>query len=64
MVRVFIEKERTTIEKQFTGTAGELCALVGVTPETVLIVQDGTLLTEEDVISGEKVELLSVVSGG
>ncbi|MBR9700605.1 hypothetical protein GOV11_01945 [Candidatus Woesearchaeota archaeon] len=65
-MQVFIEKEHKTVAvDDFSGTAGELLRRVGVNPETVIIVVDGLLVTEEVRVDGAaKVELLSVVSGG
>ncbi|MDD9953892.1 MAG: thiamine biosynthesis protein ThiS [Candidatus Woesearchaeota archaeon] len=63
-MEVFIEKEQKRLELEFTGTAKELLEKIDVNPETVLIVADGTLITEEDEIKAKKIELLSVISGG
>jgi len=65
MPTVFIEKEGKTITVDANGSARNLVVSVGVNPETVLIVKDGVLITEEESVKdAEKIELLSVVSGG
>jgi len=65
MIKVFIEKEDKTMELDHNGDANSLCAVVGVNPDTVLIVKDGVLITEADSTAGaKKIELLSVISGG
>ena len=64
-MEVIIEKTAKNIELDFTGTARSLLEKLSVNPETVLIVKDGTLITEDDAVdNAEKIELLSVVSGG
>ncbi len=64
-MEVFIEKTGKTLNKEFTGTAKELLNDLEINLETVLVVRDGTLITEDDSVEGaEKVELLSVISGG
>lgn len=65
MMKVFVEKEGRSEQIEFSGTARELCRTLAVNSETVLIVRDGTLITEDDEVDGaERVELLSVISGG
>ncbi len=65
MVEIFIENERRTLTIEHTGALRELLSRVGVLPETVLIVRDGDLVTEEDDVGdARRVELLSVISGG
>lgn len=65
MMDVFIEKENKTVKEDNQGMAKDVLKRLGVNPETVLIVRDGQLITQEDSIEGcEKLELLSVISGG
>jgi sulfur carrier protein ThiS len=62
---VYLQKEGKTLEVRHNGTAADLLAGLGVNPEVVLIVKDGQLVTEKDDISdAERIELLSVISGG
>ena len=64
-MKVFIEKENKRIEKSFNGKAKDLIKEVGVNPETVIIVKNNELITEEDSIEdSDEIKLLSVVSGG
>lgn len=64
-MEIFIERQSETIERAFSGTAAQLLADLNVNPQTVLVVCDGQLITEdEDVSSAERIELLTVVSGG
>lgn len=64
-MQVFVEKEGKTVEIEHTGTARELLERIDVNPETVLIVKDGQLITENDSVEDAgRIELLSVISGG
>lgn len=64
-MEIFIEKERKTLAVDHTGSAKSLLERIHVLPETVLIVKDGVLITEDDAVDdAERVELLSVISGG
>ena len=52
---------------EFTGrtTVRDLIKKVGLSPQAVLALRDGQLLTDDVIISGdETVKLISVVSGG
>jgi sulfur carrier protein ThiS len=64
-MEVFLQKEGKMLEVEHEGTAKSLLEKLGVNFETVLIVKDGTLITEQDNVDGAKrIELLSVISGG
>lgn len=48
-----------------SGSAKTLLAKLGVNVETVLIVKDGVLVTEDELVDdAKKIDLLSVISGG
>jgi len=52
---------------EFSGrtTVRDLIKKVGLSPEAVLALRDGKLITDDVIISGdETVKLISVVSGG
>ncbi len=64
-MRVFVQKEGKTLELDHSGSAKSLLETLGINAEVVLIVKDGTLITEDESVDGaEKIELLSVISGG
>jgi len=64
-MHITVQKDRKTIQQNFSGSALQLLTLLEINPETVLIVKDGILITTEDDVSDAKhIELLSVVSGG
>jgi sulfur carrier protein ThiS len=52
---------------EFTGrtTVRDLIKKVGLSPQAVLAVRDGQLITDDVIVTGdETVKLISVVSGG
>lgn len=64
-MKIFIEKENREIEDDFSGSARELLSKLNINPETVLIVKNNELITEDDEISdNDNIKILSVVSGG
>ena len=63
-MEVYIEREQKTVEIE-AATVSEALEKVGVAAETVLVVSSGKLLTLDSSLEDvEKLELLSVVSGG
>jgi len=65
-VTIFNEKEQTTEKISFSGqTVKELLSHLEINSETVLVVKNSEVITEEEILSDQdKLELLSVVSGG
>lgn len=64
MIQVFIERENKKEEVK-ADTAGALLQQLKINPETVLIVKDDKLITEDTKLSSnDKIKLLSVISGG
>lgn len=65
-IDVFIEQEQRKETIAFTGSCvKELLCEMQINSETVLVVRDGEVLTDDvELEDGERVELLSVVSGG
>jgi len=64
-MKVFIERERATKELQFSGRVGELLEELGINPETVVVVRNGEVVTEDEKISdNDEMKIISVVSGG
>lgn len=62
---VYIERRDEHKTLSFTGTAEQLCDAVDVNPQTVLIIRNGTLVTEDQELADEdEVKLVTVVSGG
>ncbi len=65
MVRIWIEREDLTRTEQFHGRIRDLLDRLGVNPDTVVVVKNGEVVTEEDACTDDdELKLLSVVSGG
>ena len=64
-MEVFIEKTGKKIKLVFDGKAKALLSKLKVNPETVLIIKNNSLVTEEDIVCNkDKLKLISVISGG
>lgn len=65
-IQVWIEREDRTKTISFSGkTVQELLKELAVNPETVIVVRQGGVLTEKELLNDrDAVELLSVISGG
>jgi sulfur carrier protein len=65
MVRIFIEREKRRVEKEFAGRIRDLLNSLGLNPETVIVVKNGEVVSEEERCgSDDELKLLSVISGG
>lgn len=65
MVTLWIEREKKKREVEFSGRIRELIEQHGVSPETVVVVKNGEVVTEEEPCAGDdELKLLSVISGG
>lgn len=65
-IELFIEKENRTDTINFLGNSvHDLLKKIKVNPETVIVVRQAEVLTEKEILSDkDKIELLSVISGG
>ncbi|MFT4309543.1 MAG: MoaD/ThiS family protein [Candidatus Woesearchaeota archaeon] len=64
-MKVFIEKNNVTHNIIFSGTGKDLCRMLDINIETIIIVRNGYIVTEDYMLDdNDEVELLSVVSGG
>ena len=64
-MKIFVEKEDKTIEKSFAGKGSALLKEMEISPENVLIVKNGVVVSEDEHLDDtDKITLLSVVSGG
>ncbi len=65
-IELFIERENTTQNIIFSGsTVSDLLKQIKINPETVIPVRNGEALTEQEILKDkDKIELLSVISGG
>ncbi|MFH1771094.1 MAG: MoaD/ThiS family protein [archaeon] len=64
-MKIFIEKDKKNIEKKFSGKVSSLLKTLKINSDTVLVVKNGELITEEDSVKdSDMVKILSVISGG
>ena len=64
-MKIYIEKDDKHIEETFKGKVSELLRKIGVNPETVIVVRNNELITEEDSVkNSDTIKLISVISGG
>ena len=62
---IFIERTKEEHSIDFSGDASDLLKQLGLTAQEVLIIRNGTLVTEDEILEPEDtIRLLSVVSGG
>lgn len=64
-MQVIIEKTKEKKELQFAGTAQELLKQLSINPITVIVAADKKLISlDTDISKAERIDILSVVSGG
>lgn len=65
-INIFIEKENRTDTVNFNKSlVSDLLKEMNINPETVIVVRSGEVLTEKEILQDkDKIELLSVISGG
>lgn len=64
-MNIFIERTKEDQSIEFSGTALDLLSKLNIVPQEVLIIRNGTLVTEDEILeSTDTIRLLSVVSGG
>jgi sulfur carrier protein ThiS len=64
-MKIFIEKTGENKAMRFSGTVAQLLAKLKLNPEAVIIVKDGIVVTEDEVLTDKDfVRMLSVISGG
>ena len=64
-MEIFIEKENKSITRSFDGPVKELLISLSINPETVIVVRNCEIVTEEDNVNNkDSLKILSVISGG
>ena len=64
-VRVIIRKQEQIIENTANLTVKKVFKRLDLLPETYLVVRDGDLITENDILKdGDVIQLVPVISGG
>lgn len=64
-MKIFIEKENKVKDIKFQGRLSDLLKKLKINPQTVIITRNKKLITLDTQLNqGDKIEILSVVSGG
>lgn len=65
-ITVHLERDNKTLSLSFSGkTIADLCLHLKLNPETILIARNSEILTKDDKLNpNDKIEILSVISGG
>lgn len=64
-MKVFIEKERKQKTVSFSGNVKGLLVKLRVNPENVIVVKNGEIVQEDEILEdNDEIKLLSVISGG
>ncbi|MBN1175037.1 MoaD/ThiS family protein [Candidatus Woesearchaeota archaeon] len=64
-MKIYIERNKENKEFDFKGSVQDLLDTLNILSETVLVVKNGTIITEdEELINDDEIKILSVVSGG
>ena len=64
-MHIYIEQQNKKLNKKFKGNAKKLLDELGISASAVLIIKNGELITEDEILKNtDEIKLLSVVSGG
>jgi sulfur carrier protein len=64
-MEILIEKTGKLIKLRFEGKVSLLLSKLKINPETVIVVKNDELITEDDsLLDKDKIKLVSVISGG
>ena len=62
---IYVEKEDKRIERNYNGKVRILLEELKINPETVIVVKEGSLVTDNDILNNsDSVKILSIISGG
>jgi sulfur carrier protein ThiS len=64
-MKIYIERQKKTITKNFSGKIVDLLKQLKINSNEVLVVKNGSLINEEEnVEDSDELRILSVISGG
>ncbi len=64
-MKIYIEKDNTHISRGDNCTVRELLESLKVNPSTVIVVKNGTVVLDDEILEkDDDIQILSVVSGG
>ena len=64
-MEITVDKPKMKLKKKFNGTVLSLLKSLELSKETVIVVRNGELVNEDEVLENkDKIKIMSVVSGG
>ncbi len=64
-MKIYIEKENKNLNLNFKGTVKKLLEELNINIETVVVLKNNEIVTEEELLEeNDDVKILSVISGG
>lgn len=64
-MKIYIESQNKKIELKFNGKASELIKKLKISQESILIIRNDELITDDEKLDDkDEIKILSVVSGG
>lgn len=64
-MKVYIEKTNKKQEIKFEGSAKKLLSKLKINPETIIIIKNNELVSEDEILKDkDEIKILSVISGG
>ncbi len=64
-MKIYIEKENKNLNLEYKGTVKELLEKLNINIETVVVLKNNEIVTEEELLEEkDEIKILSVISGG
>lgn len=64
-MKLFLEKENKNLDIKFRGNVKNLLSFLNINSESVIVVKNNEIVTEDEKIDdNDNVKILSVISGG
>ncbi len=64
-MKIYLEQQNKKLNKKFKGSAKKLLSELSISASAVLIIKNGELVNEDELLKDtDEIRLLSVVSGG
>ena len=64
-MEIYLEKGKKTVKKKFSGNLEKLLSSLKINPETVIVVLNNEVITEDYLLKdSDSIKILSAISGG
>ena len=64
-MEIFDERKQATLKIDFSGNLAELLNQLEINPITIIVTRNNEVLTNDEILNNnDRIEILSVVSGG